>query len=106
MVHTKKALVGIGVSSLGSPLMNAVLGGYMAAFVGKQLQGRVQAAAQLIGSATMPLAPLLAGIGISITGGQELLVGFSVLTIVAAVLVALTKSVRSLGRSATWSALQ
>ena len=90
------------VMSFGSPSMNAVFGGYMAAFVDQEAQGRVNATSRLLSMSLMTLAPLLAGFGLEIMPVSTLLWAFTGIMLVAAIFAAMSAPVRALPPSSEW----
>lgn len=96
-------LIAVLLTSIGSPLMNAVVGGYMAATVSKELQGRVQSAVSLVASSIMPLAPLIAGFGLAFLEARILLAGFALLGTAAVFIALSSRAVRSLPPASQWA---
>jgi MFS family permease len=62
------AVMGVGI--LGAPVANAGLGGWFMAVVPRPLLGRAGSAVGLLSMAALPLAPVVAGFGLSLVGLQ------------------------------------
>lgn len=90
------------VATLGSPFMNAVAGGYMAVSVADDMQGRVNAAATTLSMIAMPLAPLVAGIGLDLVSVHVVLAVFAATRALALLPVLVSRTVRRLGPSSSW----
>lgn len=90
------------VATFGSPFMNAVTGGYMAVSVADDKQGRVNAAATTLSMIAMPLAPLVAGIGLDLASVHVVLAVFAATCALALLPLLFSRTARRLGPSTSW----
>lgn len=92
----------MAVSIAGAPALNAALLGYFMVATPSALIGRATGALSVFASGAMPLAPLVAGIGLGVAGRGWTLVFAASICLVAAVLAASTRSLRQLPAEAGW----
>lgn len=85
-----------------NPAGNAGIGSYRMAVTPAELLGRVQSAMQFVSMATMPLAPMLAGVLLSGLGGRDAVLALAGLTALVALIPTCARSVRTLPRPAEW----
>jgi MFS family permease len=92
----------LGLATLLLPANNSAISAYLAAVTPDHFQARMNAAAGLIASGMLPLAPVLAGglIGV-IGGGGAVLIG-AALSALSLVPLLVTREVRTLGPPDTW----
>lgn len=90
---------------LAAPTLNAVFGGYLVAKVPPELQGRVDSAVLFFGSATAPLAPLVAGLGLDAAGYPGAITLCAALILVAGVPVLFCRGVREIPRPDQWESV-
>ena len=95
------AVMGIGI--LGAPVANAGLGGWFMAAVPKPLLGRAGSAVDLLSMAALPLAPVVAGFGLSLLGLGGTLTVCAGVCLAAAVLLIGNADLRRLPGPAGWS---
>lgn len=98
-------LVVLGLGILGAPVTNAGLGGYLTAAVPQRFLGRVNSAAELLSLAAVPLAPVVAGFGLSALGRQGTLLVCAGVCLAAAALVVGNRSLRRLPGPEGWAEL-
>ncbi|MFC4138404.1 MULTISPECIES: MFS transporter [unclassified Microbacterium] len=92
------------IALLFTPPLNAALLGYSMVAIPTELVGRVRSAMTVIVSGAMPLAPLIAGAGLS-TVGPAVTLGIAALLCAATFVLALcTPALRSLPAEAGWAA--
>ncbi|MFT4263513.1 MAG: MFS transporter [Nocardioides sp.] len=87
-----------------NPAGNAGAGAYRTAITPPELLGRTQSAMQFVAMATMPVAPLLAGVLLTHLGGRESVLVIGALLIGVALIPTLSASVRSVPRPEVWRA--
>lgn len=87
-----------------NPAGNAGIGSYRMTVVPADMIGRVQSAMQFVSMATMPLAPALAGLLMSLLGGSAAILVLGGLTAAVALIPTLSHSVRTVPRPAQWPA--
>ena len=80
------------------------IGAYRIAVTPPELIGRVQSATQFASMATMPLAPVIAGVLLSGAGGPAAIAALGLLAAAVALIPTLSRSVRSVPRPAVWQA--
>ena len=85
-----------------NPAGNAGIGSYRMAVTPPELIGRVQSAMQFVSMASMPLAPLLAGVLLDVLGGRGAMLTLGGLTALVALIPTLSRSVRSVPRPREW----
>jgi MFS family permease len=89
-----------------NPAGNAAMGSYRMAITPDELQGRVASASQFLAMSVMPLAPLLGGLLLDRFGGPRAVIVLAAATVVAAMLITCSRSVRSIPRPAEWARLE
>lgn len=95
------AVMGLGI--LGAPVANAGLGGWFMAVVPGPLLGRAGSAVDLLSLAALPLAPVVAGFGLSLVGLQGTLGACAAVCLAAAVLLVGNRRLRRLPGPAGWA---
>lgn len=85
-----------------NPAGNAGVSSYRMAVTPPELIGRVQSAMQFVSMASMPLAPLLAGVLLDALGGRDAMLVLGGLSAAVALIPTLSRSVRSVPKPATW----
>ncbi|KRB77658.1 MFS transporter [Nocardioides sp. Root190] len=85
-----------------NPAGNAGIGSYRMAITPPELIGRVQSTMQFTSMLSMPLAPALAGLLLSVLGGGQAVLVLSAITAVVALIPTLSRSVRTVPRPAEW----
>lgn len=96
-------LVFVGVACVLIPAVNSGIGGYVAAIVPDELQGRVNSVSSLGYLAVGPISPVVAGALLAQLGVVPTLWIFSCALAVGVVGVALVKDIRRIGRPDTWA---
>ena len=86
------------------PALNAALMGYFMVATPSALLGRANSASAVLGMGAMPLAPLIAGFGVSWCGRGLTLVTASALCTIAVLLAATNRALRALPAEARWAA--
>lgn len=94
------ALVGLGM--LVNPIGNAALMAYRVAVTPDRLQGRSMSALMFLAMAITPLAPVLGGWMLAHLNHYVAMYAFVALLVIAAVLVTLSRAVRSVPSAAEW----
>ncbi|TWP34962.1 MFS transporter [Leekyejoonella antrihumi] len=94
----------IGCSLFLNPAGNAGIGAYRMALTPDRMQGRVASASQFAAMAIMPLAPLAGGALLSGLGGPAAMAGLATSAAACALVVTLSRTVRSVPRPAVWRA--
>ncbi|GAA3910449.1 MFS transporter [Microbacterium invictum] len=97
------------VATLGAavflvPALNASLMGYFMVATPTQLLGRANSAAGVLGMGAMPLAPLIAGVGLAYFGRPNTILFAAGLCAVAVVLAIGNRALRALPSEAGWAA--
>lgn len=92
----------LGTTLLLNPIGNTGMGSYRLTVTPAALVGRVQAATQVVGMASLPLAPLLAGGLLAGLGGTTAVLAAGVLSGVVALVPTLSRSVRAVPRPRQW----
>ncbi len=100
--HPLAVCVAIGATLLLNPAGNAGIGAYRVAITPDRLQGRVASASQFAAMAIMPLAPLCGGALLSGLGGPVTMASLAAAAAFCALIVTLSRSVRSVPRPADW----
>lgn len=95
------AVMGVGI--LGAPVANAGLGGWFMAVVPRPLLGRAGSAVDLLSMAALPLAPVVAGFGLSLVGLRGTLGSCAAVCLAAAVLLVGNARLRRLPGPAGWA---
>lgn len=104
-VHEPLALAAV----LGSivffiPAVNAALMGYFMVATPTELLGRANSASAVLGMGAMPLAPLIAGFGLSLIGREGTLLVASALCLAAVLLAFGNRALRALPTESGWAA--
>lgn len=86
------------------PAVNAVLMGYFTVATPTELLGRANSASAVLGMGAMPLAPLVAGVGLSLIGREATLFVGAGLCAVSVLLAVSTAALRALPAESGWSA--
>ncbi|MFS0853342.1 MFS transporter [Microbacterium sp. 179-I 3D4 NHS] len=94
----------LGVSVLLLPALNAGMMGYFMVATPTRLLGRANGAAAVLGMGAMPLAPLIAGFGLTGIGRQNTVLVCAALCAVAVVLAVGNRALRALPVEARWAA--
>ncbi len=87
-----------------NPAGNAGIGAYRMAVTPDRLQGRVASASQFLAMSAMPLAPVVGGALLAWLGGPAAIAALGLLTGAAALVLTLSRAVRSLPRPVVWRA--
>ena len=105
LVSTAPTIVAVlGGSVILLPALNAGLLGYMMVATPTELLGRVNSAAGFISMAAMPLAPLIAGLGLDLLGRTGTLLLAGAICVIAVGIALLTPSLRRIPTEADWAA--
>ncbi len=102
VTHPLGITVLMAVSIAGAPALNAALLGYFMVATPSALIGRATGAITVFATGAMPLAPLIAGVGLGLAGREWTLVLAASICLAAAVLAASTRSLRQLPAEAGW----
>ena len=94
----------LAVGMLLNPAGNAGIGAYRVAMTPDRLQGRVGSAMRFLSTCTMPLSPVLGGALMALFGGPVAIAAMGALTAFAALVVTLSRTVRTVPRPAVWQA--
>ncbi|MBB5742819.1 MFS family permease [Microbacterium ginsengiterrae] len=86
------------------PAVNAALMGYFMVATPTEMLGRANSAAAVLGMGAMPLAPLVAGIGLSFIGRETTLVVGAALCAIAVLLAVSNAGLRALPAESAWAA--
>ena len=89
-----------------NPAGNAGMGSYRMAITPDELQGRVASATQFLAMSVMPLAPLLGGVLLDHLGGPRAVIVLAAATVVVALVVTCSRSIRSIPRPAEWARVE
>jgi hypothetical protein len=92
----------LGVVMLLNPAGNAGMGAYRIAVTPRDLLGRTQSFSMFASMSVMPLAPVIAGLALSMLGGQGAVLALGVLVAAVALVPTLSRTVRSVPRPAVW----
>ncbi|MGW8482501.1 MFS transporter [Microbacterium sp. NPDC055903] len=93
----------LGASVFLLPALNASMMGYFMVATPTELLGRANSAAGVLGMGAMPLAPLIAGFGLTLVGRQTTILFSAALCAVAVVLAVTNKALRALPAEAGWA---
>lgn len=94
----------LAVGMAGTPALNAALLGYFMVATPSHLMGRATSVLDLFATGAMPLAPLLAGLGLALLGrGPTLLIGAGLCAVSAALALG-TRQLRRLPAESGWVA--
>ena len=86
------------------PAVNAALMGYFMVATPTEMLGRANSASAVLGLGAMPLAPLVAGIGLSLIGRETTLVVAAVMCAAAVLLAVSNAALRALPAESGWTA--
>lgn len=95
-------MLAASVGMVLNPAGNAGMGAYRIAITPPELVGRVQSAVQFAAMLTMPLAPALAGILLSLVSGSTAVLVLTGLIAAVALIPTLSRSVRTVPRPRDW----
>ena len=87
-----------------NPAGNAGIGAYRIAVTPADLQGRVSATSQFVAMSVMPLSPLLGGVLLERYGGEVAIAVLALATAGLALLLTLSRTVRSVPHPSRWAA--
>lgn len=104
VTHPLGITVVMALSIVGAPALNAGLLGYFMVATPPNLIGRATGAVTVFASGAMPLAPLVAGLGLGLVGRTWTLVATAAICLAAAGLAASTRSLRELPAESGWVA--
>jgi MFS family permease len=85
-----------------NPAGNAGIGSYRMAITPPELVGRVQSVGQFLSWSVMPLAPLVAGVLLTLAGGPRAMVTLTALAALVALIPTLSRTLRAVPRPADW----
>ncbi|UYO96938.1 MFS transporter [Microbacterium sp. M28] len=94
----------LGASVFLLPALNASMMGYFMVATPTELLGRANSAAGVLGMGAMPLAPLIAGFGLTLVGRQSTILFAAALCAVSVVLAVSNRGLRDLPAEAGWAA--
>lgn len=100
----RPTLLVLGLGILGAPATNAALIGYFMHIVPRAVLGRAMSAVELVTGGMVPLAPLVAGLGLAALGRQPTLVLCGAVALSAALVLLTDRGLRGLPRPADWGA--
>ncbi|MCK3770622.1 MFS transporter [Microbacterium aerolatum] len=86
------------------PAVNAALMGYFMVATPTEMLGRANSASAVLGMGAMPLAPLVAGIGLSLIGREATLIVGAVICAIAVLLAVSNSALRALPAESGWAA--
>lgn len=92
----------LGVGLLGAPAVNAGMMSYFMHLVPRRVLGRALSGASLLTSGAVPLAPVLAGLGLGWWGARPTLVTAGAFCLAAVLLVLTDRGLRSLPKPSEW----
>jgi len=96
------ACVSVFLILLLNPAGNAGIGAYRVAMTPDRLQGRVGSAMRFLATCTLPLSPVVGGALMTVLGGPAAIAAMGALTAVAALVVTLSRTVRTVPRPVVW----
>ncbi|WP_167131518.1 MFS transporter [Paramicrobacterium chengjingii] len=96
-------MIVIGFAVFLVPALNSALMGYFMVAVPTELLGRANSASRLMSMGAMPLAPLIAGFGLTLVGRTGTLVVCAALTALAVILAVTNRGLRALPVERQWS---
>jgi MFS family permease len=96
----------VAIGLLLNPAGNAAMGSYRVAVTPAEMIGRTTSAMQFSAMATMPLAPVLAGLLLHAFGPASSTVGLMACIAVAALVPTLARAIRTIPRPASWPTTQ
>ncbi|WP_328989150.1 MFS transporter [Kribbella sp. NBC_01245] len=94
----------LSIVLLLNPAGNAGIGAYRIAVTPRDLLGRSQSFMQFTSMSMMPMAPVLAGLALSLLGGAGAMLAFGLLVALVALIPTLSPTVRSVPRPEVWRA--
>lgn len=100
--HPWSMALAASIGMLLLPAGNAGVGSYRMVITPPDLIGRVQSAMQFTSMLSMPLAPALAGILLTVADGHTAILALGVVTALTALIPTLSSSVRAVPRPADW----
>lgn len=104
MVTTPWAIIAVlGTAVLLLPSLNASMMGYFMVATPTQLLGRANSAAGVLGMGAMPLAPLIAGFGLTMLGRQWTILACAALCLIAVALAIGNRALRALPVESKWA---
>jgi hypothetical protein len=86
-----------------NPAGNAGIQSYRLSITPPDLLGRVQSASQFVGMSAMPLAPVVAGLTLSLWGGQVATAAITGLCVLVALVPTSSRAVRSVPKPSEWA---
>lgn len=95
-------LVVLALGTVAGPAVNAGVLGYLLHVTPREVLGRVSSAVELLAAGAVPLAPVVAGVGLASVGLQATLLLSAGCCLLALVLVVASRDVRRLPRPALW----
>jgi MFS family permease len=96
-------VVVLGIAVLFVPALNAGMMGYFMVATPTHLLGRANSAAGVLGMGALPLAPLIAGFGLSWVGREWTLLICAALCLIAVVLAVTNRALRALPVESRWA---
>jgi len=93
----------LGTAVLLLPALNAGMMGYFMVATPTRLLGRANSAAGVLGMGAMPLAPLIAGFGLTLAGREGTILVCAGLCLLAAVLAVVNRALRGLPVESRWA---
>lgn len=93
----------LGASVLLLPALNAGMMGYFMVATPTQLLGRANSAAAVLGMGAMPLAPLIAGFGLTWIGRESTILVCAALCVIAVALALSNRALRALPVESRWT---
>ena len=104
MVTTPWAIIAVlGTAVLLLPSLNASMMGYFMVATPTQLLGRANSAAGVLGMGAMPIAPLIAGFGLTMLGRQWTILVCAALCLIAVALAIGNRALRALPVESKWA---
>lgn len=104
MVTTPWAIIAVlGTAVLLLPSLNASMMGYFMVATPTQLLGRANSAAGVLGMGAMPIAPLIAGFGLTMLGRQWTILVCAALCLIAVALAVGNRALRALPVESKWA---
>ena len=94
----------LGLVLLLNPAGNAGMGAYRIAVTPRDLLGRTQSFSMFASMSVMPLAPVVAGLSLTLLGGRGAVLALGALVALVALIPTLSRTVRSVPRPAVWRA--
>ncbi|GAA1166813.1 hypothetical protein GCM10009584_04740 [Ornithinimicrobium humiphilum] len=91
------------VGTLGAPATNAAMFSYLMHQTPRAVLGRVMSATELVGAGATPLAPIIAGFGLSLIGLRGTLLVCAAICLLAVAAVLTSRALRTLPRPDAWA---